>query len=217
MWSLFLTASNTLSSPVLLPKNIGGLDTHLSKTNFVNPYSFPKLSFTIAQTFQNINLAEAASSRGFLLKYSPDWQRYTTPNSDPNADILLARNFPSPKGEIIVKVTTTVTNLIGVPKNLPKNINKINISADFFSRVLAQSGYKVYQMTEVIINEKKGMKLVAETPKKLGSTIVLVEGKGETMVVSTSIYPIDNSIISRELLEQVMAEIGSIQNSITIR
>lgn len=217
MWSLFLTALNSLSSPALLPKNIGSLDTHLRKANSVNPYSSPKRSFTLAQNPPNTNLAEAASSRGFLLKYSPEWQRYTTSTSDPNADILLAKNFPSPKGEIIVKITTTVTNLIGVPKNLPKNINKINISADFFSRVLAQTGYKVYQMTEVIINEKKGIKLVAETPKKLGSTIVLVEGKGETMVVSTSIYPIDNSIISRELLEQVMAEIGSIQNSITIR
>ncbi len=217
MWSLFLTALNTLSSPVLLPKNIGSLDTHPRKTNYVKSSSSPILSFEIAQNSQNITLAEAASSKGFLLKYSPNWQRYTTQNSDPNSDIFLARNFPSPKGEIIVKVTTTVTNLLGVPKNLPKEVNKLNISADFFSRVLSQTGYKVYQMTEVIINEKKGMKLVVETPKKLGSTIVLVEGKGETMVVSTSIYPIDSSIISRELLEQVVAEIGSIQNSITIR
>jgi hypothetical protein len=217
MWSLFLTALNTLSSPALLPQNIGNLDTYQRKANYVNPYSSPKLSFTVAQNSPSTNLAEAASSRGFLLKYSPVWQRYTTPNSDPNADILLARNFPSPKGEIIVKLTTTVTNLVGVPKNLPKEVNKLNISADFFSRVLAQSGYKVYQMSEMTINEKKAVKLVTETPKKLGSTIVLMEGKGETMVVSTSTYPIDNSIISRELLEQVMAEIGSIQNSITIR
>ena len=217
MWSLFLTALNTFSSPVLLPKNIGSLDTHLIKTNYVNRYSSPKPSFTIAQTSPIFNLAEATSSRGFLLKYSPDWQRYTTPNSDPNADILLARKFPSPKGEIIVKVTTTVTPLVGVPKNLPKTANKINIAADFFSRVLNQSGYQVYQMSETIINERKAFKLVAETPNKLGATIVLVEGKGETMVVSNSLYPIDSSIISRELLEQVIAEIGAIQNSITIR
>ncbi|HAJ58605.1 MAG TPA: hypothetical protein DCP31_04545 [Cyanobacteria bacterium UBA8543] len=130
---------------------------------------------------------------------------------------MLARKFPSSKGEIIVKVTTTVTPLVGVPKNLPKNVNKLNISADFFSRTLNQSGYKVYQMSELLINERKAFKLIAETPQKLGSTIVLLEGKGETMVVSTSIYPIDNSVISRELLEQIIAEIGAIQNSITIR
>ena len=217
MWSLFLTALNTLSAPALLPTSIGSLDKHQIKATDINPYSSLKPSFTIAQNTPTTNLAEAASSRGFLLKYSPVWQRYTTPNSDPNADILLARSFPSPKGEIFVKVTTTLTTMVGVPKNLPKNINKMSISADFFSRVLAQTGYKVYQMTEVTINEKKGVRLIAETPKKLGATIVLVEGKGETMVVSTSTYPIDDSIISRELLEQVLAEIGSIQNSITIR
>lgn len=217
MWSLFLTIFTTLLSSVIFKIDTGSVDIQLNKINYINPYRFHLVSFKISQNSPSLNLSEAASSTGFLLKYSPSWKRYTNQNSNPNTDILLARNFPSPKGEIIVKITTTATSFVGVPKNSPKTLKKIDISADFFARVLAQTGYKVYQMTEVMINEKKGFKLVAETPNKLGSTIVLLEGKGETMVVSTSTYPIDTSIISRELLEQIIAEIGLIQNSIVIR
>ncbi len=217
MWSLLLTNINTFSSPVLLQRDTGSLSTKIKTIDRTNLSNLDLLSFDLTQTPQDFNLVEAASPSGFLLKYSPLWQRYAPQNSNSNADILLARNFPSPKGDVTVKITTTAINFIGVPKNLPKNTKKIDISAEFFARVLSQTGYKVYQVTEVMINEKKGFKIVTETPKKLGSTIVLLEGKGETMVVSTSTYPIDTSIISSELLEQVLKEIGVIQNSIFIR
>ena len=58
---------------------------------------------------------------------------------------------------------------------------------------------------------------MTETPQKQGSTTILLEMDDERMVVSTSIYPIDSSIISPEVVEQIGAEIDLVQNSITIR
>ena len=214
MWSLLLTTFNALSSPALLQESTRELSTQTTKKTNVNQFNFPGQSREIAQTLTTF---ESISPSGYSLRFSPTWQKFITENANPNSDIFLRRSFPNTTGEIIVTITTTVRAFLGIPPNLPSEVKKIDVAADSYAVILSQSGYKVYEKQVLMINGKRAIKLVTETPQKQGSTTIFLEMGGKKMVVSTSIYPIDNSIISRDLLEQIIAEIDLVQNSITIR
>jgi hypothetical protein len=214
MWSLLLTTFNTLSSSALLQEFPRELFTQRTTKASANHFNFYGQSFEIAQT---LNRFEAISPSGYSLKFSPTWQKFITENANPNSDIFLRRSFPNRTGEIIVTITTTVRDFLGIPKNLPSEVKKIDAAADTYAVILSQSGYKVADKKLLLINGKRAIKLVTETPQKQGSTTILLEMDDERMVVSTSIYPIDSSIISPEVVEQIGAEIDLVQNSITIR
>jgi hypothetical protein len=214
MLSLILTAFNALSSPALLQQSSKVLSTEQTIGNYVTKFPSPLETF---KTAQNLNLIEAVSPRGYSLKYPANWTIFTTPASDPDSDIFIVRSFPNPTAGLIVTITTTVRDFLVVPKQLPSNVKKFDRVTDIYAGILSQSGYKIYDKKALMINARRAALIVTETPDKKGSITVLIEGEDEKMIVSTSVYPIDNSIISRELLEQVIAEIGTIQNSITIR
>jgi hypothetical protein len=214
MWSLVLTTFNTFSSSALLQESPRELSTHKTTKTYVNQFKFSGQSFEVAQS---INRFESISPSGYSLKFSPTWQKFITENANPNSDIFLRRSFPNGTGEIIVTITTTVRDFLGIPNNLPSEVKKIDIAADTYAVILSQSGYKVDDKKVLLINGKRAIKLVTQTPQKQGSTTMLVEMDDEKMVVSTSIYPIDSSIISPELLNQIGTEIELVQNSITIR
>lgn len=210
MWSLVLTTFHTFSSPALLPESTQKLITQ--QTTKQNVYHHPSLQ--IAQTS---NVVEASSPLGYSLKYSSDWQRFNSSSSDPNFDIFIRRSFSTSQVAFWVTITTTVMEYIGVPKEVPESVKKIDLSAKIYAEILAQSGYKINDIKEMMIGERKAVRLVTETPQKAGSIIVLVEGKEDTMIVSTSFYPINSSAISQALIDEVVEEIELVQNSITIR
>jgi hypothetical protein len=214
MWSLILNAFNVLPSPALFQEYTSVSATQQKTINYI-PKSNPHLqTFKIAQ---NTSLVEAISPLGYSLKHPVSWQRFTTQASDPDSDIFIVRSFTNSPPEIVLTITTTVRDFLQTPINLPRDVKKFDKVAELYAGILAQTGYKIYDIKEVLINGRRGFRVLTETPDKRGSTTVIVEGEDEKMVVSTSIYPIDSSTISREGLEQLIAEIDSIQNSITIR
>ncbi len=213
MWSLVLSTFNAFSSPVL-SQGSTSVSSGEIRTNNVHQFHPFLQRFEIAQTS---NLIEAISTRGYSLKYSPNWQPFVTESSDQNSDIFIRRSFSNSYGEPIVLINTTIMGFLGVPKELPPNVKRFDRAAAVYTGILAQSGYKINDRKEVMINGRRAVRLMTETPDKKGSITVVVEAEEDRMVVSTSVYPIDSSIMSSELLEQVVAEIGLVQNSITIR
>lgn len=214
MWSFVFTTFNALSYPNLIAESarLIAAQPTINQEGYKD-YSNPG-NLAIAQTS---NVVEAVSPLGYSLKYSSDWQKFNSPNSDPNWDIFISKSFSNSQEGFFVTITTTIMDYIGLPTQIPENVKKIDIAAEAYAGILSQSGYKILQKNETTINERKAIRLVTENPQKNGSIIVLIEGKREKMIVSTSLYPLDSSVVSQELMEQIVKEIDLIQNSITVR
>jgi hypothetical protein len=206
MWNFLLTTFYQLPSPVILSEDRSRLVSESKDNNSL---------LNVAQT---TNLVEAVSPLGYSLKHPDSWKRFTAASADPNSDILLGRTFAIPSGEIVVTITTTMRNFLVLPRELPATVRKFDKVTEIYTGILSQGGYKISDIREMMIKGRRAMRFVAESPDNRGVITVLVEGEDEKMVVSTGNYPLNlnNSRISREILEQVVAEIGLIQNSITI-
>lgn len=214
MWSLLLTTLNHVS----LANSWQGYQE--------SPYQKTAISHLVAQANsqpdsvdlpQAISQVEAASPLGYSLKHPSSWQRFSTANSSPDSDIFLSKTFQTSATDNVITITTTLREFLSVPRQLPPNVQRFDRVAELYASLLYRIGYKIYEVKPLMINQRKAIVLVTETPDKKGSTTVLIEGKGEKMIVSTAVYPLDNSIITRETLDQFLAEIREIQNSITIR
>lgn len=211
MWSLVLTTLNNFSSPVFQSKSV--LNTKQIAASSSSHSHLHIANFKIAQS----NLVDAVSPLGYSLKYPSNWLPFSTQNYNPDSDIFLVRSVPNKQDKLIVTITTTIRDFLVVPDKLPPTIKKFNRVAETYAGILSQTGYKISAINPLMINGKNAVAIITETPDKQGSTTVIVEGKKEKMVVSTSIYPIDNSIVNQATLEQVLTEIRNIQQSITIR
>ena len=217
MWSLILSGFHALSSPTYLQGYRDFLNTKEIEFNYIYQTHLPNSQGRNFKTAQLLNLVEAVSPIGYSLKYPPNWQRFASSASNPNSDIFLTRSFANPTGDITVTVTTTVKDFLVIPGELPKNVIRFDRVAELYIGIISQSGYKVSDIRSLTLDKRRAVKFVSETPDKKGCITVLVEGKDKKMIVSTAIYPIDSSVISGELLDQVVSEIGAIQDSITIR
>jgi hypothetical protein len=214
MWSLLLTTLNHVS---FANSWQGYQDSPYQKTAISHLLSQVNSKPDSVDLPQTINQVEIVSPLGYSLKHPSTWQRFSTPNSSPDSDIFLSKSFPSSATDNVITVTTTLREFLSVPKQLPPNVQRFDRVAELYASLLYRIGYKIYELKPLMINQRKAIALVTETPDKKGSTTVLIEGKDEKMVVSTAVYPLDNSIMTRETLEQALAEIREIQNSITIR
>jgi hypothetical protein len=212
MWSLILVVSNNIFPVALIhpPQNI--IYQKQTISNVVSQVDSKLSSWEIAQS-QNV---EAVSPSGYSLKYPASWKPFATQYFNPNSDIFLGRIIPSSTNTVIT-ITTTIKDFLTIPKNLPSDVKKFDRVAETYAGLMYRTGYKIYEVKPVMINQRRGVRLTTETPDKKGSITVLIEGKNEKMVVSTAIYPMDNPEMNRETLEQVITEIGEIQNSITLR
>jgi hypothetical protein len=214
MWNLILTACSSIGFADVFQISEKNLPKQITKTHYVSQVNSQPYSGKFAQA---PNSVEAASPLGYSLKYPSSWQRFTTQYSNPEVDIFIVKALSNSNNEALVTVTTTVRDFLEVPKDLPPTVSKFEKVAEFYAGIMSRSGYKIYEIKPLMINQRKAVVIVTEMPNKKGSITVLLEGKGEKMVVSTAIYPLDESIINRQTIEQVIGEIGEIQNSITIR
>jgi hypothetical protein len=214
MWSLIATAFNNFSSPTILQESrlISSTKTTLDNYSYQN-----NRSKNLPDIAQVLNKVEVVSPRGYSLKYPATWQLFTTQVSNPDSDIFLSRSFPNSQTAPSVTITTTIRDFLVVSGELPPTVKKFDRVGEIYAGIMLQTGYKIYDIAVAMINGRRAIRLLTQTPDNKGAAIVLIEGKNEKMVVSTSIYPIDSTVVSREVLEQVVAEIGEIQNSITIR
>lgn len=214
MWSFLLTAFNAVASPALLQEYKSDSVTKQSIDNGV-PKSTPHIKpFEVAQ---NSNLIEAISPLGYSLKYPASWKPFSTPSSSINSDIFLIKGFTNPTGDIVVTITTTIMDSFVTPGELPPKVKKFDRATQLYAGIMAQTGYKIIDAKKIMINGKNAVRLVSQTPENNGSVTVILEGKDEKMVISTSNYPIDSSKISQRQIEEIISEINLIQNSITIR
>jgi len=204
-----LTIFNFSSSPTLLQ------DSKILTTQSipVNPSNVNRESIEAAPSLAP---ASIISPGGYSLRYPTSWQRFITQESNPNSDIFLARSITNKAEGPVATITTTIRDFLMVPRELPKGVTKFSQAAGSYIGILLQTGYKVKDVREFAINGRAAVKVVAETPDKRGSITLLVEGEKEKMVVSTSLYPIDASVVSPQILESIISEIESIQSSITI-
>lgn len=207
MWNLMLTALNVFPSPTLLPGFTNVPPAKLTQLNNGSNSEIP----------QALTPVEAISPQGYSLKHPASWQKFATQAFDPNTDIFIGKSFTNPPPGFNVAITTTVRDFLTLPGKLAPNVKKFDAVVEVYTTILAKSGYKVFDIKRIMVNGRQGYRLVIEKPENIGSITVIVEGEDEKMVVSTASYPTDSSIISREVLDRVVAEIDSIHNSITIR
>lgn len=213
MWSLIsLTAFNVLASPVDFQSSKLLTAQSLPADSLPPPSADRKP----LETVQPLTPGQIISPGGYSLRYPSSWRRFITQESNPDSDVFIARSIANKPEAPLATITTTIRDLLVVPNELPKGVTKFSQAAATYVGILLQSGYKVSDVREVVINGRPGVKVVSETPDKRGSIALLIDGDKEKMIVSTAVYPIDTSVVTPQLLEPVITEIESIQNSITI-
>ncbi|HEY9604599.1 MAG TPA: hypothetical protein V6C85_23540 [Allocoleopsis sp.] len=213
MWSLIsLTAFNVLASPVDFQSSKLLTAQSLPADSLPPPSADRKP----LETVQPLTPGQIISPGGYSLRYPSSWRRFITQESNPDSDVFIARSIANKPEAPLATITTTIRDLLVVPNELPKGVTKFSQAAATYVGILLQSGYKVSDVREVVINGRPGVKVVSETPDKRGSIALLIDGDKEKMIVSTAVYPIDASVVTPQLLEPVITEIESIQNSITI-
>lgn len=213
MWSLIsLTAFNVLASPVEFQSS----KLLTAQSIPANPLPPSNPSQKPLENVLPVASGEIISPAGYSLKAPSSWRRFITQESNPDSDIFIGRSLANKPEAPLATITTTIRDLLVVPRELPKGVTKFSQAAATYVGILLQSGYKVNDVREVMINGRPGVKVVSETPDKRGCIAVLIEGDKDKMVVSTALYPIDASVITPQLLEPVITEIESIQNSITV-
>lgn len=213
MWSLIsLTAFNVLASPVEFQSS----KLLTAQSIPANPIPPSNANQKPLETVQPLTPGQIISPSGYSLRYPSSWRRFITQESNPDSDVFIARSIANKPEAPLATITTTIRDLLVVPRELPKGVTKFSQAAATYVGILIQSGYKVNDIREVMINGKPGVKVVSETPDKRGSIALLIEGNQEKMVVSTAVYPIDASVVTPQLLDPVITEIEFIQSSITI-
>lgn len=212
MWNLLVTALNVFTVPTLSPEL-----TTVSSAKLTPLNKSSKSEIAQTSTPQPFTPVEAVSPQGYSLKHPASWQKFATQTSDPNSDIFIGKSFTEPAPGFTVVITTTIRQFLSVPSKLPPNVKKFDAVAELYTAILAKSGYRVSDIKSIMVNGRKGYRLVTQKPENQGSITVLIEGEDEKMIVSTASYPTDSSIMSRELLGKIVTDIDAIQNSITVR